>query len=232
MSKAEDKKNNKIIVACILSIAICICAFMFIYYGNKNKDFEYNKHLEENILTISSKDDNVSSIEVNLQEMAYYIINVEGDIQDMACQFDSEHPNRYWLIKIEPSYDMKDYAKDLAYDTCVRNYVYYMEAVKSGRELSQEELKLASDDAKTIMKNLSGKQMDMSDYSEDVLYNLQKKLYLATKHVNALLKEGYTIEELELEGSYYEDLLKSYDINVNDDLWDGVVLGNLSVDNS
>ena len=226
-----SKWNNRVIVTCILCIAICICAFMFIYYGNKNEDFEYNQHLYENVLTIESDDGVVESVNVNLQEMAYYIINVEGDINDMAHQYDSEHPDRYWLLRIEATYDMKDYAKDLAFDTCVRNYIYYMEALKAGMELTEEELELASDDTKTIMKNLTGKQMDMSDYSEESLFNLEKKLYLATKYVNSLTKQGYSVEDLELEGSYYNEILNKYNVRINDEIWDKVVLGNLSIEN-
>lgn len=226
-----SKWNNRTIVACILCMAICICAFMFIYYGNKNKDFEYNKHLEERVITISSKDNSVEKTEVNLQEMAYYIINVEGDINYMAYQYDSDHPDKYWLLRIEATYDMKDYAKDLAFDACVRNYVYYMEAMKAGMELTENEIKLAADDTKTIMRNLTGKQMDMSDFSEETLYSLEKKLYLATKYVNTLTIGGYTVQELELGGSYYEELLKKYDIEINNEIWDLVELGGLSIDN-
>lgn len=224
-----SKWNNRIILVCILCITICVCAFMFIYYGNKNKDFEYNKHLNERVVTLSSTDDN--KVDINLQEMAYYIINVEGDINDMAYQYDSEHPDRYWLIRIEATYDMKDYAKDLAFDSCIRNNIYYLEALKAGIELTEEELKLAAADTKRIMKNLTGKQMDLSDFSEDVLYSLEKKLYLATKYVNSLTEKGHAVKELELEGEYYKELLKTYKIDVNEDIWDVVVLGNLSIDN-
>ena len=226
-----SKKEGRIAIVCILTIAVCICAFMFIYYGNKGNEFQYNKHLEENVLTIENSDGSEEAIDVNLQEMAYYIINVEGDINDMACQYDSEHPDKYWLLRIEATYDMKDFAKDLAFDTCVRNNIYYAEAIKAGMELTEEELKLASDDARTIMKNLSGKQMDMSDYSEEILYNLEKKLYLATKYVNTLTENGYKIADLELNGEYYEELLATYSITINDEVWDKVVLGSLSIDN-
>lgn len=226
-----SKWNNRIIVACILSIAICVCAFMMIYYGNKNKEFDYNKHLKERALTVSDKDGATADVDVNLQEMAYYIINVEGDINQMAYQYDSEHPDKYWLIRIEATYDMKDYAKDLAFDSCVRNNIYYMEALKAGMELTEAELEKVAYDAKAIMDNLTGKQMEMSDFTQDIVYNLEKKLYLASKYVNTLTEEGYKIADLELEGSYYEELLSSYKIEINDEIWDEVVLGNLSIDN-
>lgn len=224
-----SKWNNRITVVCILSIAICVCAFLFIYYGNKNEEYDYNEHLDEHVIKVSDDKGMVEPIVVNLQEMAYYIMNVEGDIQQMACQYDSEHPEKYWLIRIESTYDMKDYAKDLAYDSCVRDTIYYMEALKAGVELTKEEQELAANDAKIIMENLTGKQMELSDYTQDVLYSLEKKLYLASKYVNTLTEEGYKMEELELEGSYYKELVSSYNIEVNDEVWDKVVLGELSI---
>ena len=58
---------------------------------------------------------------------------------------------------------------------------------------------------------------------------MEKKLYLASKYVNTLTEEGYKMEELELEGSYYKELVSSYNIEVNDEVWDKVVLGELSI---
>ena len=97
-------------------------------------------------------------------------------------------------------------------------------------ELTEEELSLASDDAHTIMMNMSGRQMDMSDFSIDVLYRLEKKLYLATKYVNTLTEKGYTVEDLELEGDYYKELCSKYNIEENEEVWGEVVLGNLSIE--
>lgn len=224
------KRNEKIIIACILCIAVTICVFLFIYYDNKNKKFQYNEHLDEQALTISHKTEDMGEVSVNLQEMAYYIINVEGDINQMAYQYSSEHPEKYWLLRVEATYDMKDYAKDLAFDTCVRNNIYYMEAVNAGLELTEEELSLASDDAKMIMKNITGKQMEMSDFSQDVLYNIEKKLYLASKYVNTLTEEGYKVADLELGGEYYNELLADYNIEENESVWGEVELGELSIE--
>lgn len=222
------KRNDRIILVCILCIAVTICAFLFIYYGNKDEEYIYNEHLKEIALTVTDKEG--EAVEVNLQEMAYYIINVEGDVNQMALQYSSEHPEKYWSLKVETTYTMKDYAKDLAFDSCVRNNIYYMEACKAGLTLTDEELSLASDDAKTIMKNITGKQMELSDFTLEVLYNIEKKLYLATKYVNTLTEEGYKIADLELNGDYYNELKADYNIEENEDVWGKVKLGELSIE--
>ena len=78
------------------------------------------------------------------------------------------------------------------------------------------------------MKNLSSRQMDVADYSYEDLYKIMEKLYITSKYVNSLLKDGYTMKELELKGSYYEEVKKKYSYKV-DELWEQVKLGNLTV---
>lgn len=225
----NERKYNVISAICIVCIVLAVIAFLLIYYSNKNDEFVYNEHLEENVLTVTETAGNEVTVNVNMQEMAYYIINVEGDVNQMACQYDSENPGAYWSLKIETIYTIRDYAKDLAMDSCIRDNIYYIEAVKNNVTLTEEEEELASEDARTIMKNLTDRQMDVSDYSHNVVYDIQKKLYLASKYVNSLVENGYTMEELELKGSYYEELKLQYDITENEELWDEVKLGNLTV---
>ena len=46
--------------------------------------------------------------------------------------------------------------------------------------------------------------------------------------MNGLVEDGYTMEEIEIKGSYYEEIKKSYSYKV-DDIWESVKLGNLTV---
>ena len=45
-----------------------------------------------------------------------------------------------------------------------------------------------------------------------------------------LSENGYTNEELELKGTYYEKLREQYSISVNEKLWDKVKFGNITLD--
>jgi len=226
----SDKKKNIIVVFCILCIMVSVFAFIIIYYDNKHEEFIYNEHLEETVVTVKKQGEE-ESIDISLQEMTYYIINVEGDIQDMALQYNSSNPEAYWLLKVDSLYNMKDYAKDLSMDSCVRDNIYYMEALKQGIELTEEELQLASEDARTIIKNITSKQMNVSEFTIEALYNIERKLYLASKYVGELVRKGYTPEELELKGTYYEELRAKYDIVVNNKLWDEIRLGDITISN-
>lgn len=224
------KSSNKITAICVLCILVSVAVFMIIYFNNKSGEFEYKKHLDEQVVSISSAAPESTKVSIDMQEMAYYIINVEGDINDMAYQYNSSSPGKFWNLKVKTTYTMRDYAKDLAMDSCVRDNIYYMEALRNGIELTEEEDKMASEDAYAIIKNLTGRQMDISDFTYEVLYSIEKKLFLASKYAKSLTQDGYETTELELEGSYYNELLSEYDVTVNEEIWDKVELGNLSIE--
>lgn len=222
----NKKKQDVIIVICVITLVLSLCAILCIYYSNKRNEFIFNEHLDDVVLKVSD-DSNV--VEISFQELAYYIINVEGDINDMAHQYNSDNLNAYWNVKLGKGvYTTRQYAKELVIDKCVMDNIYYIEAMKNNITLTEEEEKLASEDARLILKNLTSRQMDVADYDYEDLYNLMVKLYITSKYVNTLSKDGYTMEELELKGSYYEKLKKNYSYKV-DDLWEQVKLGNLTV---
>ena len=222
----SKKKQDIIIVICVVTIVLSLCAFFCIYYSNKKTEFVYNEHLKDIALEVS---DDESVMEITFQEIAYYIINVEGDIDDMAHQFNSDNLNAYWNVKLDKGlYTTRKYAKDLVIDKCVMDNIYYIEAIKNNVTLTEREEELASEDARLILKNLTSRQMDAMDYSYEDLYNIMIKLYITSKYVNGLVEDGYTMEEIELKGSYYEELKKAYSYKV-DDIWESVKLGNLTV---
>ncbi len=222
----SKKKQDIIIIVCVLTIIISICAILCIYYGKKNKEFIYNEHLDEVVVTVSDDD---YKVKVTMQELVYYIINVEGDIDDMAHQFNSDNLNAYWNVKLGKGlYTTRKYAKDLVIDKCVMDNIYYIEALKAGVTLTEEEENLAGEDAHLILKNLTSRQMDVADFDYEDLYKIMEKLYITSKYVNTLSKDGYDMEELDVEGSYYKKLKKNYSYKV-EDIWDKVKLGNLTV---
>ena len=189
----SKKKQDIIIIICVLILVLSVCAIFCIYYGNKNKEFVYNEHLKEVVLKVSGDE---GAEEITFQELAYYIINVEGDIDDMAHQYNSDNLNAYWNVKLGKGlYTTRKYAKDLVIDKCVMDNIYYMEAIKNGITLTEDERELAGEDARLILKNLTSRQMDVADFDYESLYNLMVKLYTTSKYVNTLTKDGYTMKE-------------------------------------
>ena len=222
----SKKKQDIIIIVCVVTIILSICAILCIYYSNKNKEFIYNEHLDEVAVTVKGGE---HTVEVTMQELVFYIINVEGDIDDMAHQYNSDNLNAYWNVKLGKGlYTTRKFAKDFVIDKCVMDNIYYIEAIRNDITLTEEEKALASEDVRLILKNLTSRQMDVADYDYDDLYKIMEKLYITSKYVNTLSKDGYSMDELNVNGSYYEKLKKKYSYKVAD-IWDEVKLGNLTV---
>lgn len=222
----SKKKQDITIIVCVLTIVLSICTIFCIYHGNKNDEFVYNQHLNEPAVTVYGEE---QTMEITMKELVYYIINVEGDIDDMAHQFNSDNLNAYWNIKLDKGlYTTRQLAKDLVIDKCVMDNIYYIEALKNNISLTERERELAGEDANLILKNLTSRQMDVADFYYEDLYKIMEKLYITSKYVNTLSESGYTMEELELKGSYYEELKETYSYKVAD-IWENVKLGNLTV---
>ena len=71
--------------------------------------------------------------------------------------------------------------------------------------------------------------MGVAEFTMESLYNIQEKLYLSVKYVNNLVEMGYAKEELENEGKYYKVLKEKYKQIIDEELWEKVKLGNLTV---
>lgn len=224
----SKKKQDIIIVICVITLVLSVCAIFCIYCMNKNEEFVFNENLDKIVLTVKCDGE---AMDVSMQEIAYYIINVEGDVDDMAHQFNNENLNAYWNVKLDKGlYTMRKYAKDLVIEKCVMDNIYYMEALKNNITLTDEEKELASEDAHIILKNMTAKQMDVTDYSFEDLCKIMNKLYLTSKYVGQLMEAAYTMEELDYKGSYYLKLKDEYSYKVEEKLWDEVKLGELTVD--
>lgn len=89
MSEKGALKNKKIEVIALVILAAFIVALGFLVYRyNKNKDFIYEKHLQENVITINSEN-------ITLKDFSYYVYVVEKKINEMALQY-----NPYIKLKI------------------------------------------------------------------------------------------------------------------------------------
>ena len=89
MSKGTLKKKKvEIITVCICVVLIAAILAILIVF-NKSKDFVYNKHLDEAVISID--DENIT-----LKDFSYYIYIVEKQINDMAIKYNPDDPNDFW----------------------------------------------------------------------------------------------------------------------------------------
>lgn len=176
MSKGTLKKKKvEIITVCICVVLIAAILAILIVF-NKSKDFVYNKHLDEAVISID--DENIT-----LKDFSYYIYIVEKQINDMAIKYNPDDPNDFWNTHFKNSLDSvftRDYAKQLAKDLCEYDYIMEKETAIHNIYVTESEKESIKADAKDTYDDFHKKLRTTQ--------GLVRKIYIIYYAVESLLK--------------------------------------------
>ena len=224
----NKKIYNYIVLSCSLLIIFSIVLLFVINSQNKVKNsFIFNEHLNDTFITMDNED---TSYSISLKELSYYVLVMEASVNNTGSLYDPSNTNKFWNLYLENTF-VSTIAKDTSIDMCIRDNIYYNEAIASDFDLDETELLQVSDEASNIYYNLTGKQVDATELTLNDIYNIRYKIILATKYITYLMKNNeFTEKELNINGSYYESLYKKYNVDI-DDNWDEISLGNITIDN-
>ncbi len=234
MNKLVDKinkKENTIMVVCIFIIFACIIFFFVIFSKEiEGEKFNYLDNLNENVLTITSSD--ASNTDIALKDFSYYIIVAESNTQNQAYFLNDNDPVNYWELKTSPIENVRALTKDFCVETCIKDNILYMEALKEGITLTDEEQSYLEEISYEIYKSLSGEQVNTTEIQLSDIVNAQKKIFTAEKYILSLLERNVITDrnQISSSGTYYLEKIKSqYDIEENDKILDELVFGSITV---
>lgn len=233
MKKVALKKKKTEIVAVIICLVVLIILFVFLVMFNKSKDFIYNKHLDETVISIDD-------VNITLKDFSYYIYIVEKQINDMALKYNPDNLNDFWNTHFSNSLDSvftRDYAKQLAKDLCEYDYIMEKETYVHDIYITDSEQQSLRLDAKDTYSDLSEKARDNTHLSEDDIYNILCRRKLVEKYVMRAASqiktdgfEGDSAALLDYDGDYYKERIKTkYNITENDKLLDKITMGRVTV---
>lgn len=234
MSEKGALKNKKIEVIALVILAAFIVALGFLVYRyNKNKDFIYEKHLQENVITINSEN-------ITLKDFSYYVYVVEKKINEMALQYNPDDANEFWNTHFKNSLDSvftRDYAKQLAIDLCEYDYIMEKETAVHNLYVTESEKDSLRTEAKDTYNDFTQKAKDNTQLSEDDIFNILCRRKLAEKYairaatqVKADGFEGDSSSLLDYDGDYYKEIIKAkYNITENEKLLDKITMGRITV---
>ncbi len=74
-------------------------------------------------------------------------------------------------------------------------------------------------------------QMKLTDYQMSDMVNVLTKIAYSRKYAENLMAEGYTAQELDVDGSKYEEIKKDYTFSVNQKIWKNITLGKVTINN-
>jgi len=220
------KQITTILSICCLIIIGCILCAAFIYAdNNQKKKFVYEDHLEDTVVTIDGAD-------ITLREVTYYVIKMEAFVDAAAHEYNPSRPQAYWNMYINNTF-LRSQAKKSTMNLFIRDYIYYLEAVELGLTLSDEQINTIHDEIYTTFKNMSASQMNLTGYTETELYNILYRVEMAkayTTHI-CTLNEELVEEDFNPDGSHFNEIYEKHSISVNNDIWDGVKMGFISINN-
>lgn len=233
MSKSTFKKKKvEIITVCICAVLIATILVILIMF-NKSKEFIYNKHLDEAVISID--DENIT-----LKDFSYYIYIVEKQINEMAIKYNPDDLNDFWNTHFKNSLDSvftRDYAKQLAKDLCEYDYIMEKEASVYNIYVTESEKESIKADAKDTYDDFSQKAKDNTRLSEADIYNILCRRKLVEKYATRAAEqvrsdgfEGDSASLLDYDGDYYKEIIRSkYSITENNKLLDKITMGRVTV---
>ena len=233
MSGKGALKNKKVEVIALVILAAFIVALGFLVYRhNKNKDFIYDKHLQDNVITINSEN-------ITLKDFSYYVYVVEKKINEMALQYNPDDANDFWNTYFKNSLDSvftRDYAKQLAIDLWEYDYRMENESTVYNLYLTDGEKESCRSNAHDTYEDMSEKAHNNTKLTEDDIYNVLCRKKLVEKYVTRaaqkIQEEGFEGDSslFNYDGDFYKEKIKTkYDVTENDKLLDKITMGRVTV---
>lgn len=215
----------------IFVLVICILIAAVTIYHLKTV-FIYEDDLAEQIVAIDGT-------VITLKEISYYIMEVENTGDEFARVYNPDNPIEYWGVFMNEETSagyVSDLARKAALDYCIRDNIYYLEAVRAGVELAEEERESVRADAEDYYMQMTPRQREVTQLATEDLELIIEKVTLTQKYMIQLSSQEEDVSVLEavtlhydVGGDYYEDLKNSYTIKINERIWDQVHPGHIMI---
>lgn len=224
-SHKNEHKNARIVIGGAFIFVLIVVAIGIVRYRNA---FDFTKALTEVAYSYKGKD-------VLLSEVAYYIMIEEETVNDVALEYDSENPKAYWNLHISQTFVSEEAAKTVR-EYSIRDQLYSLKANQEKITLTQEEMTDIQTKAKAIKADMSQKQNRVLQLGEKQIKEALTQNLLANKYV-LFLAEKEKIEKSEkilsayygINSKNYQDLKKTYKVEINTELWQQISLGDISI---
>jgi len=224
-NNVNSTKYNLILAICIIVIIGSITMIAIIYSLNRSEieHFDYSEHQNSTVLTIDD-------YKFSLHEISYYIVKMEAHVDIGAHAYNEDKPAEYWKLYLNDGF-IKDVIKEATINLVIRDYIYANEALKLGLSPDEERLDRLSDETYETLKNMTGPQMEATNYTTKELYDVLYRIALAELYVNHISEQNPNLTEVDFDpnGDYYKQIIPNYKVKINNKIWDKVDMGHISI---
>ena len=231
----EGRTNIKkgVAVFFILFILLAIVSCISLYRRYKKAQFDYADHLADTVLQVNNEG-------ITLRRFGYYIYTVEDFVQKQALLYDPDDPIRYWNVHFAAGMDsvfMRDYARKIALEVCVRDMIYAQLARKEGYTLSAEDEQKAFEKANTVFNGMNAAQKEATGVTREDVLSVEREKLLGEMYVTDYVMShdvtGYgdaPQNALSYDGAYYLQVVKpQHSVVLNEELIQRIDMGTITV---
>ena len=183
---------------------------------------DYRDCLDETAFTVDGQ-------AVKMKWLAFYVVFEEREVEKQAMVYHPDSTADYWNLHIDGHFIRQD-AKDTMMQMAIHDYIYYQKAMEKGMTLDAKEQKMLENTISDFWMDLLEEQMDQLPVSDEYLIKTMQHIALAEKYqsIYAQIKNGST-EDYSVSGEAYQKMLEGHEVIVNEDVWDRVDFGHITV---
>lgn len=186
------------------------------------QDLVYAQALEKVAVSIDKK-------ELTLYDMAFYVAYQEKEVQKDAVIYNPEKPYRYWNAHTNGAF-IRVVAEKAIVDMAVHDEIFYQMACKEELVLDEREIEYLANEIADFCSDVTEEQLAQLGVTAEDMKDAMYKIALANKYQSILAQiENRDYTEYDYTGSAYADLLAGYIIEVNENVWDRISVGNITV---
>lgn len=206
----------------ILVVLVFVVAIASYQERSRRTDLVYSDSLDMVALTVDGE-------ALDLREMAVYVAYQEKKVQHEALIYDSEKPEKYWNAYTNQHF-VRSVAEDAIKDMAAHDEIFYRMAVAEGLELDEAEEAYLANEIMDFFMDLSEEQLARLGVEREDIENGMRKIALANKYQSILSQiEGVEYTEYDHTGEAYAALVAGHTIEENEEVWDRISVGNVTV---
>ena len=216
----EKRIRFTVILVLILIVLIAFSS----QSAKKKENLVFNQSLDKVAVSVDEKN-------LSLSDIAFYVAYEEKTIQEQAIVYNPDHPNQYWNLHTDGQF-IKVSAKQAVIDMAVHDEIFYEIAAAEGITLDADETEYLSNDEMDFWSDLSDWQKEQLGITEQQLDEQMEKIALANKYQSVLAQmNNKEYEAYNFDGDDYAKLLAEHTYEINEEVWDRVNFGNITLDN-
>lgn len=207
----------------IILVVLVILTGMEAYRTYTNRQaLVYAEALSETAVTVDEK-------ELTLFDMAFYVAYQEKEVQKDAVIYNKEKPYRYWNAHTNGQF-IRKVAEQAVVDMAVHDEIFYQMAALDGLELDAAEEAYLANEISDFCSDVSEEQLAQLGVTAEDIKAAMRKIALANKYQSILSQmEEVDYTEYNYTGDAYQKLLEKYEVIINENVWDRISIGNITV---